>query len=200
MKNNTEILAERQTIFNRAHVGPRIGDYLYIPSDDPRIPEYSRFTHIWDDTAQTAGTEHGSYYLGESGLSYSGGLDPGVEKSDLVLTGDYKNGDVWFFDGDIGGAGRGVTFSIPMQVYTVYPGTDLSGVYSRQCPFHLCVLDEDRHHKTCGYWYTITRHSTAHVAFATKQELLLWLKQNNLGLTQPLTNPGEASCQSLKYI
>ena len=199
MQTNEEILKERLEKFNHTRIGPRVGDYLYIPSTDDRIPEYTRFTHEWDDTIQTGGNAGSSYYLNANGkLSYSGGLDPGMKKSDLICTGIYKDGSVWIFDKDIPGAGRGITFMSDMMIYTPYYGADISGVYSRNCPYYLITLDEAAHNKTCGYWFTVTRYSTAHTAFRSEKDLLDWLQTTKLSLTKELT-PWILSGQSLKY-
>lgn len=200
MKTNTEILNERQAKFNKIQ-GPRVGDYLYIPSNDKRVPEYTRFTHDWTDSIQTGGIG-GSFYLGGSGsLSYSGGLDSGVKVADLILTDATKEGSIWFFDEGVVGAGRGKTFSIPMRVYTLKGGADLKGLYHITCPFYLTALTPEMHNGTCGYWYTITNHAMAHTAFKTKEELMTWLHENNLGLTQDLPEEkGLFMSQRLKYI
>ena len=200
MKTNTEILNERQTAFNKIQ-GPRVGDYLYIPSTDKRVPEYTRFTHDWTDSIQTGGLG-GSFYMGESGgLGYSGGLDPGVKTADLTLTAATKEGSVWFFDKGRVGAGRGRTFNIPMRVYTLKKGADLNGIYHISCPYYLTALTPDIHANTCGYWYTITNHATPHTAFKTKEELTAWLYENKLALTQDLPEEkGVFMGQRLKYI
>jgi len=198
MKTNKEILKERIEKFNKRS-GPRVGDYVYIPSTDDRIPAYTRITHDWGDKMQTGGNAGSSYYLGSGFLSYSGGLDPGIDTEDLIQTNEVKNGSIWFFDKDISGAGRGVSFNLPMRVFTVREGADISGVYSRNCPFYLTVLDNEMHGRTCGYWYTITRHAISHTAFRTEEELKVWLKENRLELSEDLTPAGTISEQILKY-
>ncbi len=198
MKTNDDILKTRIAAFNE-RTGPRVGDYIYIPSNDDRIPEYTRITHDWGDKLQTGGAGSG-YYLNESGyLNYSGGLDPGINTADLIPTDETRPGNVWFFDKDIHEAGRGITFNIPMRVFTVKPNADTSGIYSRQCPYYLQVLDIFGHKSTCNYWYTITKHAISYAAFKTEAELRLWLGQNRLNLTAELTAPGILSFQKLKY-
>jgi len=196
MKKNEDILQERVTAFNN-RPGPRVGDYVFIPSDDDRIPEYTRITHDWGDLLQTGGLEGGSYYLSNSGyLSYSGRLDPGITTISLMASSETKPGQIWFFDGDISGAGRGVTFSVPMRVFKVKVGADIHGIYSRTCPYYLDVRPLAREGE---YRYLITKHATSHTAFRTENELRLWLGQNRLGLTAELPTDKNAS-QSLKYI
>lgn len=200
MKTNTEILSERTVVFNRIS-GPRVGDYLYIPSIDKRVPEYTRFTHDWTDSIQTGGIG-GSFYMGESGaLSYSGGLDPGVKVADLILTDATKDGSVWFFDEDRPGGGRGKTFNIPMRVYTLKEGANIDGLHHISCPYYLTALSPEGHAKTCGYWYTIMVYGMSRTAFKTKEELAAWLHENKLGLTQDLPEEkGVHSFQRLQYI
>ena len=198
MKDNNEILKNRMEAFNKKS-GPRVGDYVYIPSNDPRIPAYTRITHDWGDLLQTGGHEGSSYYLGIGSLSYSGGLDHGVNTADLIPTNETKPGSVWFFDKDIPSAGRGIYFSVPMRVFTVKEGANIDGIESRHCPFGLSVLDQAMHLRTCGYWYTVTHHATSHTAFRTEQELRNWLKSNRLDLTGDLTPAGTYSYQRLKY-
>ena len=120
---NEEILKDRTDAFN-SHSGARVGDYLKLPDG-----QYTRFTHLWEDSIQTGGTEGGSYYLGNSGnLSYSGGLDPGVKLSDIEETTERKKGSIWFFDKDISGAGRGVYNLILCKVFKLKENADISGL------------------------------------------------------------------------
>jgi hypothetical protein len=200
MKNNATIIHERVEAFNR-RAGPRVGDYLKLPRTDPRQGEFTRFTHDWGDHIQTGGGEHGQYYLMPHGyLSYSGSLDPGLAKAAVLPLAETKPGAVWFFDGDISGAGRGVDCMVPMRVFVPHANADLSSIGELRCPYHLCVLGPDQHQRTCGYWYTITRHAISQTAFRTEDELRAWLTQNALGLSHPLTPPGEPSSQSLVFV
>lgn len=118
---NEEILKTREAEYNKRK-GPRVGDYLLMP-----YGLYTRFTHKWDETIQTGGGS-GSYYLGGSYISYSGGLDSGVKLSDIEDTGETKPGHVWFFDQGISGANRGVDFMIDFRVFKLKEGADLSGL------------------------------------------------------------------------
>ncbi|HBB16878.1 MAG TPA: hypothetical protein DCZ97_07710 [Syntrophus sp. (in: bacteria)] len=196
MKNNTDILNDRIKSFNN-HVGPRVGDYLYIPQTDERIPQYTRFTHHWGDRIQTGGTQnHGGYYLDRNGFfSYSGGLDSGIATADLIDTGETRPGSLWFFDGNVAGAGRGVHFMADMRVYTVREGADLNGLWHITCPYHLVATKEE---VGCGYWFTVTERGVSHIAFRTKEELLSWLKSKRLELAQDVTK-GEFCSQHLMY-
>lgn len=185
MKNNDEILLTRYTALNKQQ-GARVGDFLKLTPPDPRCPNYTRFTHDWGDTIQTGGTVGGSYYLANGFLSYSGGLDPGIATADLILTDEVKDGHVWFFDEDISGAGRGLTFDAQMRVFIPRPGADLSGIEELKCPYWLSCLDQEQHERTCGYWFTVTRNAMAHTAFALKEQLEAWLVANRLKMMRPI--------------
>lgn len=120
---NAKILADRVSLLNERTDEPRVGDYLKLPHGD-----YQRFTMSHEETIQT-GSAGRSYYLGSSGyISYSGGLDAGVKKSDLKLTEEVKDGIVWFFDEGFAGANRGKEFRIPFRVYELVEGADISGL------------------------------------------------------------------------
>lgn len=122
MKTNEEILNERTEAMNKIQ-GPRVGDYLRLPYD-----LYTRFTYDWGDSIQTGGGA-GSYHLGSSGYtSYSGGLDSGVKKTDIIQTDETKEGYIWFFDQGISGANRGVDFKISFRVFALREGADISGL------------------------------------------------------------------------
>ena len=122
MKNNTELLKLKVDQFNTIQ-GVRTGDYIKIDEDF-----YTRITHLWDDgQAQTGGTSGSQYYISGSGLSYSGGLDSGINIEHLTETDETKEGYVWFFDKDISGAHRGVTYSIPFRVFSLKPDAPLTG-------------------------------------------------------------------------
>ena len=93
-------------------VGPRVGDYVVFADGVTH-----RFSHPWDDIIQTSCG--GSFYLTEfGGLSFSGGLDPGVPYSALTDTGETKMGKAWFFHNDLRTAHNAVYAEIPCRVYT----------------------------------------------------------------------------------
>jgi hypothetical protein len=122
MKTNENILEERTKAFN-SHEGARVGDYLKLP-----YGLYTRFTYVWDDSVQTGGGA-GSYYLGSAGYcSYSGGLDSGVKKTDIIQTNETKKGYIWFFKDGISGGGRGIDFEVECRVFELKEGADISGL------------------------------------------------------------------------
>lgn len=178
MKSNDEILAYRRALYDRIQ-GPRVGDFLRLPRIDERIPEFTRFTHEWDTTLQTGGSRYGGFYLSESYISYSGGLHPGLAKADIVATDETTEGQVWFFDGNIAGAGRGVYFQIPFRIFTVRPGANCSGLHEMETPYRL------RYHEapdSYGYQWSVSRDGSAYKAFKTEDQLTAWLAQERLAI------------------
>ena len=194
---NLKLLSERLKRFNRVR-GPRVGDFIHLPRTNPRQGEWTRITHDWGDTLQTGGME-GSYHFPGNYLSYSGGLDSGVDHADLVPTTETKPGSCWIFDRDISGAGRGVNFIIPCRVFTLRPGARLDGLGELSCPFSLTCLDAAGHARTCNYWYCISHHGMSHTAFTTEAQLHEWLAKERLVLAKPLPPHGEHSCIGLDY-
>lgn len=193
---NLEILAARMAALD-AIQGPRVGDFLEFEVPDERCRSYTRFTHDHGDQLQTGGSEHGSYYLfGGGGLSYSGGLDSGVSKSDLIATPRTRHGSVWFFDEGQTGPGRGVTFTVPLRVYTLREGANTKGLGELRCPYY---LDQPAVHRNHGYWYLVTHHHMSHVAFERAEELHAWLQATRLTLTAPLAPQGTAHSQVLGW-
>lgn len=113
--DNDTILNNRMTRYNKI-TGPRVGDW---------IREYSgrmtRATHDWGDNSimQHGGGEHGRFYLDDGYLSYSGGLDTGIKKADLVRTDEVKSGAVWFFKRNYHTAHNGIDYMVDFGVYEV---------------------------------------------------------------------------------
>lgn len=177
IRTNEQILADRMARFDRMP-GPRVGDFLRLPRIDPRVPEFDRFTHDWGDTLQTGGMS-GSYYHGGSHLCYSGGLDPGIAKADIVATGETWHGEVWFFDRDIAGKGRGVYFSAPMRIFDLRPGADASQVWTVRCPYHLNLVHNVQF--PAGRW-CVTKGPYSHRGFDRFEELQEWAAAENIAL------------------
>lgn len=110
---NLQILERRVKALNAIET-IREGDYVLHLSG-----KMDRVTHVWDDAAQTGGGQ-GSYYLGERGyVAYSGGLDPGIPLTKLVITDKIKKGMIWFFSRNHATAHNGVDFQIDFRVYNV---------------------------------------------------------------------------------
>lgn len=101
-----------------AREGPRVGDFCERPGEDTVFHRTnSRFTHNGDDFMQTGGGD-GSYHISQCGFaSYSGGLDPGVQKANLVDTGRTKWASFWFFKDNFAGGHCGVSVTLTVRVY-----------------------------------------------------------------------------------
>lgn len=90
-ERNAAILAARQVLLDK-HTGIKQGDFAVING------KLTRVCHVWNDSVQlTDGEFSGSFYLGEGFADYSGGLNPGVDKTRFRLTGERREGNVWFF-------------------------------------------------------------------------------------------------------
>ncbi len=63
--------------------------------------------------------------------------------------------------------------------------------------FTLCVLTQEQHERTCGYWFVVTTSTLSHTAFRTAAGLQRWLTERNLSLTAPLTEAGTWSVQEI---
>lgn len=107
---NQEIFDSRKRKYDMIK-GARVGDYLQYK--DVLV----RFSYDHGESLQTS--EGGSFYLGKGYLSYSGGLNSGIDRDKLEDTGVTKKGVVWFFDKDIWGAGRGVNFEMEFRVFKI---------------------------------------------------------------------------------
>ena len=92
---NLQIPERRVTAFNAIKM-IREGDYVRHLSG-----KMDRITYVWPESAQTGGCQS-SYYLGEGGyVSYSGGLDPGIPLTKLVLTVEFAPARWWSFCSDL---------------------------------------------------------------------------------------------------
>jgi hypothetical protein len=113
---DAEILAKREQLFNERE-GPRVGDFLRTPQG------FLRFTHDWGDSIQTTVrpghpcSGDASFYLSDGYASFSGSLDPSIDKATLRDTGETEKGSFWFFHHDHAGADRGVSFKIACRVF-----------------------------------------------------------------------------------
>jgi hypothetical protein len=167
---------------------PRMGDILRLPQPDPRMPKYMRFCAFWPDTIQTCGLHHGSFHINEGGISFSGGLDPGVKRSDIIPSQNQKTKEavIWFFDRGLSGANRGIHTSAHFHVFDVKPDADLSKIFSRQ-PGLFIQYWGDHATSNNGYRWTVTKDATARTAFKTEAELNAWLVRNNLALKHDIT-------------
>lgn len=94
--------------------GPRVGDYVRMPSGEIERISTKTSTHF-----QVAEPRFGaSYYWAWWYCSFSGGHKPVLHKlSALVFTGTTHDGDVWVFHHDQAGAHRGVSCTIPSRLW-----------------------------------------------------------------------------------
>jgi hypothetical protein len=105
-----EILAQRIRMLDRI-AKPRVGDYVRFANGVER-----RISHDWDEGGiQTS--DGGSFYLGRTGVSFSGSLYGCTPTEDLEDTGTTKLGSIWFFHHDWAKAHNGVQTQIPFRVY-----------------------------------------------------------------------------------
>lgn len=111
------ILSERRAARN-AIFGPRLGDFVRMPDGSTR-----RFCHDWGDGIQiTPAGKNGSFYLAPGGgVSYSGGLEPSIDKTTLSPASNTIDGAFWFFHHDHARAHNGSHFKIPCRVYQYRP-------------------------------------------------------------------------------
>lgn len=183
-----------------ARPGPRVGDFIRLPDLHANLGKFTRMTYDWGDGhIQTGGSAGGSYYLGSGYLSYSGALDHGVRVDDLVDTGETKSGSVWLFRDGIAAAHCGVHFDLPMRVFELKHGSDISGISELRCPFMLHVVDRFMDLSHGGYRYLITRHNFSYSACKSESELKPLLMKLGLELTASYTD-GVASTQPLQYL
>ena len=102
--------------------GFKVGEFIHLPDGQKVI-----ISHIWDDTVQTSGG--GSMHLNSGGgISFSGGLDSGIKKTDLILTEEFDSGQIWIFHEGLSGGNRGIHYKMPFRVYKTKTGADLTGI------------------------------------------------------------------------
>lgn len=102
--------------------GFKVGERIELPDGQEVM-----ISHVWDDTVQTS--NGGSMHLSSGGgISFSGGLDSGLKKSDLIRIDTLGEANIWIFHNNSAGGGRGVYHTIPVTKYRTKRGADLSGV------------------------------------------------------------------------
>ncbi len=117
---DAEILADRAEKVH-ARTEPGTGDFLLMPNGD-----YKRIAHTWDFrdgspvSYQPTWRGDGSFYLTEAGtLSYSGGLNEGIDRDRLTDASRRRPGKVWFFHHNISRAHNGVDTFVNFKVWAV---------------------------------------------------------------------------------
>lgn len=102
---------------------PKVGDFLLLPDGQHVI-----FSHIHED-GQAQTSTGGSMHLSSSGyLSFSGGLDSGLNLEDIEPTKQKKEGLIWFFSQNSSGASRSTQAFIPFRVWKTKEGANLDGI------------------------------------------------------------------------
>lgn len=114
-EQDQSILTQRQQAFDTRE-GPRVGDFVIFPDGT-----YNRFSHDWGNDIQTS--KGGSFYLSKSHMSFSGGLDPAIDKGQLTPLSETRNGQCWFFHHDYHTAHNGVDTRVKCRVFA-YGGQD----------------------------------------------------------------------------
>ena len=102
---------------------PFVGDVIHLPDN-----KMVYICHVWDTNVQT--TQGGSFSAFSSGsMSYSGGLDSGVKREDLVESDEQDFCACWFPEGGRLRAHSAIYAKIKVRVWKVKEDADLSGVW-----------------------------------------------------------------------
>lgn len=109
-EQDAALLLERIAAYND-RTGPQVGDFVRFADGKLR-----RISHDWGDFLQTS--EGGSFYLGLHGVSFSGGLHPGLPTETFSATEERLPGEVWFFHHDRWTAHNGVNATFGFRVWS----------------------------------------------------------------------------------
>jgi hypothetical protein len=108
---NKAILADRQKYLD-SRQGIGVGDFVFCGEKSLRV------AHDWGDCVQlTDGIYGASFYLGNGCLSYSGGLNPGIDKDKFKPTNEFRIGPVWFFSQNFAMAHNGYHTNATFRVW-----------------------------------------------------------------------------------
>ena len=122
-----EIIATRSAAL-AVRTTPQVGDFVDFANGITR-----RISHLWTDwpdpTIQTS--DGGSFYLGTTGCSFSGGLYPGIPADLFTPTDERREGSAWLFHHDDAEAYNGVYFTVPFRVWRCEQAAEtyLRGIY-----------------------------------------------------------------------
>ena len=113
------ILIERQAMFT-ARTEPKQGDFIRFA--DGSIKRIARVWHDENGNAEhiqpTTGNGNGiSFYIGEGYMSFSGGLDSGIDAAKFTRTNETMEGRAWFFHHDWAKAHNGIEVVITCPVW-----------------------------------------------------------------------------------
>lgn len=94
--------------------GPRVGDHVVFADG---VEE--RIAYIWPDGGVQTSDRGGRYYLGNHGVSFSGGLRSCVPMDSLTRAKGhpFKTGDIWFFHHDWHQADNAVHYTPKFRIY-----------------------------------------------------------------------------------
>jgi hypothetical protein len=114
----------------------------------------------------------------------------GASKRGTFVTSDYDH----FCKGcghdfqDIAAKGQEPQKAVNSESRATIMTTNTTGIYVQEYTnLHVACLDPEQHERTCNYWYTVTTHgATAHTAFHTASDLLKWLDERGLSLSDTL--------------
>ena len=108
-----EVIATRSATL-AARATPQVGDFVDFTNGVTR-----RISYLWTDwpepTIQTS--DNGSFYLGTTGCSFSGGLYPGIPADLFTPTDERRAGSAWLFHHDDAMAHNGVDFTVSFRVW-----------------------------------------------------------------------------------
>ena len=114
-------LQENRIHYNNVWI-PKVGDIVQLPNEEKVF-----ICHVHENSVQTTGG--GSFSIFKSGvMSYSGGLDSGLKKTDLLPTGRKDYCTCWFPEGNHLRAHAAIYTKILVRVWEVRNGARLSGV------------------------------------------------------------------------
>lgn len=97
-------------------IEPTVGEFLLTDQG------YLRFTHDWGEVIQTTvkpGYDQSFHIDKEGFMSFSGSLDPAIDKTRLVLTSEIREGSCWFWSHGYVEGHNGVHTYMPCRVWAI---------------------------------------------------------------------------------
>lgn len=118
-ERNVSILAQRQARLD-TRTGIGIGDFVMDGKKALRV------AHHWGDSIQlTSGEFGGSFYLGDTHVEFSGGLDSAIPIERFKSTDERRGGPVWFFSQNSARAHNGYETTAVFRVWRLEPALEL---------------------------------------------------------------------------
>ena len=108
-----ELITTRSTTL-AGRTTPQVGDFVDFANGVTR-----RISHLWTDWPEPTiqASDGGSFYLGTTGCSFSGGLYPGIPAERFTPTEERREGSAWLFHHDYPSAYSGVYFTVSFRVW-----------------------------------------------------------------------------------